>query len=88
MEEEDIIRIVTKANRGSQWTNVVHREIAIESYNLGKLTNKEKCYSREDLLKAINYLPYHIDYGNITGRLSNEDIEQWIKELETTEKKI
>lgn len=83
MEEKYIIRIVNEAQRKSEWRDIIHKEIAVNSYNLGVLTTKENMYTREDLIKAIHYLPYHTEYGNIVARKTDEKIEQFINDLKS-----
>lgn len=40
-----------------------------------------KVYSEEDMMKAINFIPYHLAYGNITARKSDAEVEEFIQSL-------
>jgi hypothetical protein len=42
---------------------------------------QEKKYTEEDLRKAIDFIPYHLAYGNMIARLSDKDIEEFIQQL-------
>jgi hypothetical protein len=42
---------------------------------------QEKKYTEEDLRKAIDFIPYHLEHGNLVARLSDKDIEDFIKGL-------
>ena len=48
----------------------------IEKYGFQK---QQESYNEEDLRKAIDFIPYHLEYGNLTARLPDETIEQFIK---------
>ena len=50
----------------------------IEKYGFVK---QEERYSEEDLRKAIDFIPYHLEYGNLVARLSDKDVEDFIKNL-------
>jgi hypothetical protein len=47
---------------------------------LGVKWQQERSYSEEDLRKAIYFIPYHLEYGNIVARLSDKDIEDFIEQ--------
>lgn len=42
---------------------------------------EEKKYTEEDLRKAIDFIPYHLEHGNLVARLSDKDVEDFIKNL-------
>jgi hypothetical protein len=42
---------------------------------------QEKKYTEEDLRKAIDFIPYHLEHGNLVARLSDKDVEDFIKNL-------
>lgn len=42
---------------------------------------EEKKYTEEDLRKAIDFIPYHLEHGNLVARLSDKDIEKFIKTI-------
>lgn len=42
---------------------------------------QEKKYTEEDLRKAIDFIPYHLEYGNIVARLSDKEIEEFIGQI-------
>jgi hypothetical protein len=50
----------------------------IEKYGFVK---QEERYSEEDLRKAIDFIPYHLEHGNLVARLSDKDVEDFIKNL-------
>jgi hypothetical protein len=50
----------------------------IEKYGFVK---QEERYSEKDLRKAIDFIPYHLEHGNLVARLSDKDVEDFIKNL-------
>ena len=46
-----------------------------------KEMEKEQGYSDEDMRKAIYFMPYHLEYGNIVARKSDKDIENFIEQF-------
>ena len=50
----------------------------IEKYGFVK---QEERYSEEDLRKAIDFIPYYLEHGNLVARLSDKDVEDFIKGL-------
>ena len=56
-------------------------ELSINKEKVISLKQEPKTYTEEDLRKAIDFLPYHVEYGNLTARLPDENIEQFIKNL-------
>ena len=50
----------------------------IEQYGHYK---QEESYTEEDLRKAIDFIPYHLEHGNLVARLSDKDVEDFIKNL-------
>lgn len=42
---------------------------------------REELYSKEDIREAINFMPYHLEYGNIVAKKSDKDIENFIEQL-------
>lgn len=43
-----------------------------------ELQLKDKLYSEEDMRLAIDFTPYYLEYGNIVGKKSDKDIEEFI----------
>lgn len=50
----------------------------IEKYGFQK---QQEMYSEEDIREAIDFIPYHLEYGNIVARKSDKDIENFIEQL-------
>jgi len=56
-------------------------ELSINKEKVISLKQEPKTYTEEDLRKAIDFIPYHLEYGNLTARVPDETIEQFIKNL-------
>ena len=41
----------------------------------------KRSYSEEDIREAIDFMPYHLEYGNIVARKSDKDIENFIEQF-------
>jgi hypothetical protein len=47
----------------------------------GGLWQAERMYSEEDIRKAIDYIPYEMQYGNLIGKKSDEEINKFIEQF-------
>lgn len=56
-------------------------ELSINKEKVISIKQEPKTYTEEDLRKAIDFIPYHLEYGNLTARVPDETIEQFIKNL-------
>lgn len=63
--------------KGSQ---LVSMELSINKEKVLSI-KQEKKYTEEDLRKAIDFIPYHLEHGNLVARLSDKDVEDFIKNL-------
>ena len=59
----------------------ITQEVWEDGVRLGAKWQQERSYSEEDMRKAINFMPYHLEYGNIVARKSDKDIENFIEEF-------
>jgi hypothetical protein len=65
---------------GHKWSN--NDDTAGDNYGsfiAGFKEAEKRLYSKEDLIKAIDFIPYHLEYGNLVARLSDKDIEDFIE---------
>jgi hypothetical protein len=42
---------------------------------------REELYNEKNIREAIDFMPYHLEYGNIVASKSDNDIENFIKQL-------
>ena len=42
------------------------------------LSQQKRMYSEEDMREAVDFMPYHLEYGNIVARKSDKDIDNFI----------
>lgn len=63
--------------KGSQ---LVSMELSINKEKVLSI-KQEKKYTEEDLRKAIDFIPYHLEYGNLIGRKSDKEIEEFIEQF-------
>lgn len=53
----------------------------IDGFIAGYEIAKQQMYSEKDVRKAIDFIPYHLEYGNLTGRKSDKEIEEFINQF-------
>ena len=45
------------------------------------LSQQKRMYSEEDMREAVDFMPYHLEYGNIVARKSYKDIDNFIEKF-------
>lgn len=45
------------------------------------LSQQKRMYSEEDMREAVDFMPYHLEYGNIVARKSDKDIDNFIEKF-------
>ena len=69
-EKEELVKMLIECNN--------HLKVGAR---IEQTTPFPQKYTLEDIRKAIDFIPYHLEYGNLTARLSDKDIEEFIKTL-------
>ena len=80
-KQETTLEEVAEYHIKMQYPMGVEKEYPINDFIEGAKWQAERMYSEEDMRKAINFMPYHLEYGNIVARKSDKDIENFIEKF-------
>jgi len=61
--------------------NSIDVEILINEILPEIFSQQKRMYSEQDMREAVDFMPYHLDYGNIVARKSDKDIENFIEKF-------
>jgi hypothetical protein len=61
--------------------NSIDVEILINEILPEILSQQKRMYSEQDMREAVDFMPYHLEYGNIVARKSDKDIENFIEKF-------
>jgi hypothetical protein len=70
------------ATNGHKWSN--NNDECGDNYGsfiAGFKEAEKRLYSEKDLRRAIDFIPYHLEYGNLVARVSDKDIEDFIEQF-------
>ncbi len=61
--------------------NSIDVEILINEILPEILSQQKRMYNEQDMREAVDFMPYHLEYGNIVARKSDKDIENFIEKF-------
>lgn len=56
-------------------------DLSINKEKVISIKSESKTYTEEQLKEAINFIPYHLEHGNIIGRKSDKEIDEFLNQL-------
>jgi hypothetical protein len=68
-------QMIVKTDRSCEF------ETPVTMFIQGAKWQADRMYSEEDIRKAIDYIPYEIQYGNLIGKKSDEEINKFIEQF-------